>query len=482
MTTTINNASSQKASPKSTRRVPTWLAIAAASIPMFMATLDNLVVTNALPKIGMDLHASIADLQWVMNAYALAFASFILFAVALGDRFGRRTVFAIGVVVFTLASFGAAIADSTSVLILFRAVQGVGAAAMMPLSLTLLADSVSERMRPAAIGIWGGISGLGVALGPLIGGAIVQGWNWQAIFWLNVPVGIIALPLLLIALPNTFGEKVKADILGVLLVGIGVYALVNGIVRGNDAGWDSFEVLLSLIGGGVLVLGFIWWQTRASAPLLPVRLFRNRSFSVANIVSVAFTFGIFGSVFILIQFLQVVQGYNALEAGVITMPWTLAPMVIAPLAGSLIVPRFGTRLPILVGLIFQSVAMFWMALIVRADTSVPTLIPILLLAGVGMGLVFAPISTAVLAGFGLEDNAKASGTSSTLREIGIALGIAVLTAVFIGAGGTLTPTGYVHAAIPALVVGGSVLALGAILALFLPVGLPEAQSSSAQKN
>jgi EmrB/QacA subfamily drug resistance transporter len=455
------------------RRVPIWLAILAASVPMFMATLDNLVVTNALPRIGIDLKASIEELQWVVNAYSLAFATFILLAVALGDRFGRRTVFAIGVSVFTLASAAAALATSPGELILFRAVQGAGAAAIMPLSLTLLAGSVSARLRPAAIGIWGGVSGLGVALGPLIGGAIVQGLNWQAIFWLNVPVGVIALPLLLLALPNSFGERLRADIIGVLLVGVGVFSVVFGIVRGNDLGWDSAQVLTALIGGGCLLLAFVWWETRAGAPLLPLGLFRNRSFSVANLVGVTFSFGIFGAVFILIQFLQVVQGHTALEAGLMTMPWTLAPMVIAPLTGAVIVPRFGTRLPIVAGLVLQAAAMFWVAAILAADTPFEEMVAPFLLAGIGMGLVFAPSSTAVLAGFGERDHAKASGTNSTLREIGVALGVAVLTAVFTGAGGTLTPTGYVSAAIPAVIVGAAVLAGAAVIALFLPVGKDE---------
>ena len=452
------------------RRVPTWLAIVAASLPMFMATLDNLVVTNALPKIAEDLSASIEELQWVVNAYSLAFATFILLSVALGDRLGRRTVFTIGIAVFTLASAASALATSPAELIAFRAVQGAGAAAIMPLSLTLLAGSVSERMRPAAIGIWGGVSGLGVALGPLVGGAVVQGWNWQAIFWLNVPVGVIAIPLVLLTLPNSFGAKLRADILGVIMVGLGVFGIVFGIVRGNDLGWDNGQVLTGLIGGGALLLAFVWWESRASAPLLPLRLFRNRSFSVANLVGVTFSFGIFGAVFILIQFLQVVQGHTPLESGLMTMPWTLAPMVIAPLTGAVIVPRFGTRLPIVVGLVLQAAGIFWLAAILASDTPFSEMIPPFLLAGIGMGLVFAPSSTAVLAGFGERDHAKASGTNATLRELGVALGVAVLTAVFTGAGGTLTPTGYVHAAIPAVAVGGWVLAAAAVIALFLPVG------------
>ncbi|GAA0420537.1 DHA2 family efflux MFS transporter permease subunit [Leifsonia naganoensis] len=449
------------------RRIPVWLAIVAASLPMFMATLDNLVVTSALPVIAHDLSASIEELQWVVNAYTLSFATLMLMAVGLGDRFGRRSVFLGGIVVFTLSSAAAALATEPWMLITARAVQGAGAAALLPLSLTLLAGSVSARLRPAAIGIWGGISGLGVALGPLIGGAVVEGWNWQAIFWLNVPLGVIAVPLVLLALPNSFGARVRSDIVGLLLAAPGVFGLVYGIVRGNDAGWDSAEVLISLIGGGVLLVAFVLWESRTPAPLLPLRLFRDRSFTTANLVGMTFSFGIFGAVFILIQFLQVVQGHTPLEAGVMTMPWTLAPMIVAPLTG-LVSSRTGTRLPIVVGLVLLTVSMGWIALTLSATVAYSEIWPPFLLAGIGMGLVFAPSSTAVLANMRPADHAKASGTNSTLREIGVALGVAVLTAVFTGAGGTLTPTGYVDAAIPAVWVGAAVLALAAVFALALP--------------
>lgn len=451
----------------SQRRVPVWLAVVAASLPMFMATLDNLVVTSALPVISQELSASIEDLQWVMNAYALSFATFMLMAVALGDRFGRRRVFLAGIAIFTLASALCAFAVEPWMLIGSRALQGLGAAALMPLSLTLLVGSVSHRMRPAAIGIWGGISGLGVALGPLIGGAVVEGWNWQAIFWLNVPLGIVSVPLALLALPNSFGARVRADVIGLVLAGFGVLGLVYGIVRGNDAGWDSPEVLSTLVGGAILLVLFVLWEMRTSAPLLPLRLFRDRSFTVANLVGITFSFGIFGAVFILIQFLQIVQGHSPLEAGLMTMPWTLAPMVVAPLTGFLS-PRTGTRLPIVVGLAFMAVSMAWLALVMTATVPYADLVIPFILAGVGMGMVFAPSSTAVLVNMAPADHAKASGTNSTLREIGVALGIAVLTAVFAGAGGELTPTGYVDASIPAIFTAAGILAVAALIALALP--------------
>lgn len=449
------------------RQIPAWLAITAASLPVFMATLDNLVVTNALPVIHEKLGAGVEELQWVVNAYALSFATFMLLAVGLGDRLGRRRVFLAGLAIFTLASAAAALSADPTALIAARAVQGLGAAAIMPLSLTLLAGSVSRARRPLAIGIWGGVSGLGVALGPLVGGAVVEGWNWQAIFWLNVPLGFIAVPLVLLGLPNSFGARVRADVIGLALSGLGLLGLVFGIVRGNTAGWSSPHVLVPLIGGSVLLLAFVLWEMRSPAPLLPLRLFRDRSFTVANIVGLTFSFGIFGSVFILIQFLQVVQGYSPLEAGVLTMPWTLAPMVVAPLAG-LLAPRLGTRTLMITGLALLTGGMFWLATVLSVNVSYPMMVPGFLAAGIGMGLVFAPMSTAVLANMHHNDHAKASGTNATLREVGVALGVAVLTAVFTGAGGQLTPTGFVDAAIPAVYVGAAVLVVATVSALWLP--------------
>lgn len=455
--------------PAATRRRAFGLVVAAASVPMFMATLDNLVMTNALPVLHAQLGASVEELQWFVNAYTLAFASAILVASALGDRFGRRTVFLIGIAVFGIGSVLAALSSDPAQLIGARALQGFGAAGVMPLSLALISGGVAPERRPLAIGIWGGISGLGVAVGPLVGGAVMEGWNWQAIFWINVPVALIAIPFALFALNNDFGARARIDVVGAALAAIGVLALVHAIVRGNDDGWSSFGVIAEIVASTTVLIAFALWQRRASAPLVPLRLFRDRSFSVTNIVGFAFSFGTFGAVFILIQYMQVVQGSTPLEAAVQTTPWTLAPMFIAPLAG-IFAPRIGTRALMIAGLALQGAALGWIALMMSTDLDYALLVTPFVMAGIGMGLVFAPSATALLATLGVLDHAKASGVNSTVREIGIALGTAVMTAIFVGSGGELRPDMYVDAARPAVLLGAVVLLAAAVAALWLPAG------------
>jgi EmrB/QacA subfamily drug resistance transporter len=436
---------------------------------MFMATLDNLVMTNALPVLHSELGASVEELQWFVNAYTLVFASFILVAAALGDRFGRRTVFIAGIAIFGIGSALAALSVDPGQLIAARALQGLGGAGVLPLSLALISGGVAPERRPLAIGIWGGISGLGVAVGPLVGGAVIEGWNWQAIFWINVPVAILAIPLAWWVLNNDFGLRARIDVLGALLAGVGVLALVHAVVRGNDDGWGSLGVVAEIVAGTVLLLAFLLWQARAKAPLIPLRLFGDRSFSVTNIVGFAFSFGTFGAVFILIQYMQVVQGSSPLEAALQTTPWTLAPMFVAPLAG-IFAPRIGTRALMVAGLLLQAVGLAWIGLIMSQTLDYGQLVTPFILAGVGMGLVFAPSATALLATLGMIDHAKASGVNSTVRELGVALGTAVMTAIFVGAGGELRPDQYVDAARPAVFVGAAVLLAATVIALWLPAG------------
>ncbi len=455
------------------RRVPVWLAVVAASLPMFMATLDNLVMTSALPVIRADLGSSVNQLSWFMNAYTLVFATFMLPAATLGDRLGRRRVMIAGVLVFTLASIASALSTSSEALIAARAVQGLGAAAIMPLSLTLLASSVPERMRAVAIGVWGGVSGLGVALGPVIGGAVVEGVSWQAIFWLNVPVALVALPLLVVAVRESKGTWQRLDLVGTALLGGAVFLGIWGIVHGNDEGWSSVAVLLPLVAAGLLVPAYGVWAHGRSYAVLPLRLFESRGFSVANVISLTFTIGMFGAVFLLSQYLQVVQGYSPLEAGLRTLPWTAAPMVVAPIAG-ILVNRTGVRALLLVGLTLQTASLVWFAWLAEHGSAYTSFVVPLAMAGVGMGLTFAPTATAVLQGLPDEDFAIASSSNSTVREFGVAFGIALLTAVFLGNGGQISPVGYDGAIGPALLTGAAAVAVAAVAAIFAP-GRPRTQ-------
>ncbi|MDX2968854.1 DHA2 family efflux MFS transporter permease subunit [Kribbella solani] len=443
------------------------VVLAAVGIPTFMVTLDNLVVTNALPVIKSELNASLGDLAWFVNAYTLSFAALLLTAAAIGDRLGRRRMFLAGIALFTLASAACALATESWMLIASRAVQGVGAAAVMPLSLTLLAGAVPEKLRSAAIGIWGGISGLGVAVGPVVGGAVVDGLNWQWIFWLNVPVGVVAVLLAARVLTESKGTAKKLDLVGLVLAAGGVLSIVWGVIHGADDGWTSAGVLGTLVAGVVLLAAFIGWERRTAAPMLPLRLFSVRSFSVVNVVSFTFAVGVFGSVFLLAQFFQVVQGYSPYQSGVRTLPWTAAPLVVAPIAG-LIVDRVGARTLITAGQVLLAVALGWIALITSPTMHYADLVVPFVLAGVGMGLTFAPGASVVMGSAADADRGVASGTNNTIREVGVAMGVAVLASVFASAGSYESPAKYADGLVPAVWTGAAVVAVGVLVALLLP--------------
>ncbi|TQF67000.1 DHA2 family efflux MFS transporter permease subunit [Rhodococcus spelaei] len=468
--TTISDQVDVLAPPAQGRRrrtVPIWLALVAASLPMFMATLDNLVMTSALPVIRADLNASVGQLQWFVNAYTLAFATLMLSAATLGDRWGRRRLFLSGIAVFTVASIGSALSTTPAMLIASRAVQGAGAAAIMPLSLALLAGAVPASKRAMAIGVWGGVSGLGIALGPVIGGAVVDGVSWQAIFWLNVPVALVAVPLALYALEESRGQRQRLDLLGVLLAGVGVFLGVWGIVHGNDDGWASARTVGVLAAAVLALAAFVLRELRTENPVVPMRLFRSRSFSIANVISFAFTLGMFGAVFLLAQYLQIVMGYTPFQAGLRTLPWTAAPMVVAPIAG-ILASRVGLRVLLVSGLALQAASLVWMSMLLEPGATYGEMIPAFVMAGVGMGLTFAPSATAVLTDMAEIDHATASSVNSTIREIGVALGVATLTAVFFGQGGNLTPAGYTDGLQPALLVGAASVVVGMVVAMAMP--------------
>jgi EmrB/QacA subfamily drug resistance transporter len=442
------------------------LTLAIVSVALFMVTLDNLVVTNALVSIREDLGASLEQLEWTVNAYTLSYAVFLLTAAALGDRLGRRRVFAVGVGIFTVASAAAALAPSTEALIVARALQGLGGAVITPLSLTILSDAFAEK-RGLALGIWSGVSGLGVALGPVVGGAVVDGFSWHWIFWLNVPIGIALVPVALALLTETRGPNRTLDLPGVALASSGLLGVVFGIVRAQALGWTSTTVLASIGAGVVLLAGFVAWELRTPAPMLPMRFFRNRGFAATNGVSLAMFFGTFGSIFLLAQFFQVAQGYSPLEAGLRTLPWTAMPIFVAPVAGVLS-DRIGSRPLMATGLSLQSLALGYLALVTAPDVAYGVLVPGFVMAGTGMALVFAPSANALLSSVRPSEAGQASGANNTIREVGGVLGVAVLASVFTDAGGYASPQAYVDGLVPAVWVGAAVLAVGALIALFVP--------------
>jgi EmrB/QacA subfamily drug resistance transporter len=440
---------------------------AVTSLALVMVTLDNLVVTTALPVIRKDLNASLEGLEWTVNAYTLTFAVLLLTGAALGDRFGRRRMFALGLGIFTVASAAAALAPSMGVLVAARAVQGAGGAIVMPLTLTILSAAVPAEKRGVALGAWGGIGGLAVALGPLVGGAVVSGLSWQWIFWINVPVGLVLIPLALRRLDETHGPSNKLDLPGVGLASAGLLGIVWGLVRGNGQGWTSPEIVLSLTGGAIVLAAFVLWELRAEAPMLPMRFFRNRTFAMTNLASLLMFFGMFGSIFLLAQFFQTVQGYSPFGSGLRILPWTAMPIFIAPIAGALS-DRIGGRRIIATGLALQAIGLGWIAAVSTPTTPYADLIAPFVLSGVGMALFFAPVANVVLSSVRPEEEGQASGANNAIRELGGVFGVAVLASVFSQYGGYGTGQSFVDGLTPAIWVGAVVVALGALAALLIP--------------
>ena len=430
----------------------------------FMVTLDNLVVTTALPVIRHDLGAGLGGLEWTVNAYTLTFAVLLLTGAALGDRFGRRRMLAIGLSIFTVSSAAAALAPSIMALDIARAFQGVGGAIVMPLTLTILSAAVPAERRGLALGAWGGITGLAVAFGPLVGGAVVSGISWQWIFWLNVPIGVVLVPLVLLRLDESRGPWGRLDIPGLLLAGIGLLGITWGLVRGNALGWGSPAILASILGGVAVMGAFVAWELRAPAPMLPMRFFRNRTFSLANTASLFFSFGMFGSIFLLAQYFQTVQGYSPFGSGLRILPWTAMPMIVAPIAGALSDRVGGHRLMGL-GLALQAAGLAWIAAISTPTTPYADLVLPFVVAGAGMSLFFAPVANVVLSSVRDVEQGQASGANNAIRELGGVLGVAVLASIFAEAGGYSTPQTFVDGMSSAVYVGAAVVAAGAVAAL-----------------
>ena len=448
------------------RSATAWVVVL-TGVGSLMAALDTLVVSTALSTIRVDLGASVAQLEWTVNAYNLSFAVLLITGAALGDRFGRRRLYAAGLGLFTVASAACALAPDVNWLIAARVVQGAGSALLMPLGLALLSAAFPPEKRGTAIGIFSAITGLAVASGPLVGGAVVEGISWEWIFWLNVPTGLIAIPFVLTKMRESYGPDTGLDIPGLGLVTVGAFGIVWGLVRGNSAGWGSGEVLGALVAGCVLVGAFVVWERRAPAPMLPAALFRSRSFSAGNAAIFFTNAAVFGAVFFCAQLMQNGLGYGPLDAGLRLLPWTATFMTVAPIAGAMS-DRIGERPLMVTGLLLQAIGMAWLALIAEPEVAYTSLLAPLVVAGVGVSLAIPAAQNSVLASMSLEALGKAAGANSMMRELGGVFGIAVVVATFASAGGYASAQAFTDGFGPAIGVAAGLSAIGAVASLALP--------------
>jgi len=449
-------------SAKSTK---TWVLVL-TSLASFMVALDALVVSTALSTIRRDLGASIEELEWTVNAYSLSFAVLLMTGAALGDRFGRRRLFVAGLGLFVAASAMCALAPTMGWLIAARAIQGCGAALVMPLAVTQLSVAFPPEQRARALGAFSGVTGLAVLAGPVVGGAIAGGLAWQWIFWLNVPIGLLVVPLVFRRIPESFGPRTAPDIGGMLLVTGAALGVVWGLVRGNRAGWGSLEVVGALTAGFPLAVAFVAWERRARAPMLPLRFFHSRAFSAGNAAGFLFVASLYGSAFFLAQFLQTALGYGPLGAGLRLLPWTAMLFVSAPVAGILI-NRFGERTLMVGGLLLQAVAMAWIALIARPDLAYPELVAPLIIAGFGASAIPAG-QNAVVSSVATNEIGKASGAFNMLRQLGGAFGVAILAAVFATTGSFSSAQAFSAGFAPAIGVSAALSLVGAVAGIGLP--------------
>ncbi|MFI6597340.1 DHA2 family efflux MFS transporter permease subunit [Nonomuraea sp. NPDC050536] len=460
-----------------TRSARTGWTLALASLGVFLTSLDVVVVATALPVLRGRLGASLADLEWTINAYNLAFACLIPTGAALGDRLGRRRVYVAGLGVFTAASAAAALSQSAGELIAARVAQGVGAALVLPLTLTLISAAFPADKKGAAIGIWGGVSGLGVAAGPLVGGAILQGISWQWIFWVNVPVGLVVMALTTLLVRESRGPRPHLDVVGLLLAGSGLFALTWGPVRAPEAGWGSVQVVVALIAGVVLLSAFVAWERRAAHPMVPLAYFRNRAFATANVVIFCQLISLLGSLFLITQLFQIALGYSPLQAGLRILPWTAMPMLVAPVAGAL-ADRVGFRPFMLGGLVLQAAGLGWLAAVASPGIGYGSVVLPLIVAGVGIAMCFPTVAGAVVSAVPAEDVGTAAGVNNALREVGGVFGVAIVAAVFAGSGHYGSPQGFLDGFVPAEWVAAAVAAAGVIAAWLAP-GKPRMQPDVA---
>ena len=477
------------------------LVLALTSVAFFMVSLDALVVVTALPAVHRSIGGSIGTLEWAVNGYALTFAAGIITAAALGERLGRRRVYVVGLTVFTVASAACAVAPSASLLIAARAVQGLGAAAVTPLALTILAAAFPVERRGAIVGIFGGISGLAVAGGPLVGGAVTQGLDWHWIFWINVPFGVVAALGSLLFLPagraagnaGTRGTGGAGpglawlDVPGAVLSAGGGALLAWGLVRVGESSWGNPVGLAGVLGGIAVLAGFVAWERRAESPMLPLRLFRRRTFAAANVTGFMSFGAIMAAAFLTAQYFQLGLGYSPLTAGLRMLPWTATPMIVAPAAGAL-ADRIGPRPLLVTGLALQAGGLAWVGLLASAGPAgYGQYVAPFVIAGVGISMAIPTVPTSALSAVSPADVGLASGVTNTMQRFGGAFGIALVSAVFAANGHLGNASSFTAGYRPGMLGAAALSLCGAIAAVAIarrrpadaPADAPAATDASA---
>jgi EmrB/QacA subfamily drug resistance transporter len=408
-----------------------WWTLAAVAFGLFMIMLDNTIVNVALPSIQRSLHMSISSLEWIVTAYALTFAALLITGGKLGDLYGRRKMFILGLAIFTLSSLACGLSPNAGFLIGARAVQGVGAALMNPATLSIITATFPPKQRGQAIGIWAGVSALALAIGPLIGGLIVDNINWHWIFYVNVPVGVVGILVsrLVIAESRDTSHEQSIDLPGLVTSGLALLSLSYALIEGNRHGWGSPEIIGLFAGAAVLLAAFIWLELRQRLPMLDLGLFRIGSFAGANLVAMLVSLGMFGVFFFISLYVQNVLGYSPTKAGAIFLPMTVLIIVVAPIAGKLS-DRIGSRWLMGAGMTIVGVSLLLYQRM-GVHSSFVSLLPQLMLGGVGMALTMSPMTSAAMASVPVDKAGVGSGVLNSFRQMGGSLGIALMGAILL---------------------------------------------------